>query len=149
MKEIIKIVGNFEMKVFQNINNKLKLIEHYKDFNLVVNVGKEKICRLLVNDNGSNWINKIGFGTSDSAVNISDTSLTDGYIKNVNSYSYEDDNTSIKFNWDLGLTENNGVTIKEYGLICEDFTLFSRKIRTGINKESNISFDGTWSIKFI
>jgi hypothetical protein len=57
----------------------------------------------------------------------------------------------------LGTTEANGMAILEFGLMSDDGTLFSRRIREDengtpvnkpINKESDISIIGQWIIIF-
>jgi hypothetical protein len=63
----------------------------------------------------------------------------------------------VQFNWSLGTTEANGMAIHEFGLMSDDGTLFSRRIREDqngnpinkpINKESDISIIGQWIIIF-
>lgn len=148
MKEFIKLHGIFELRVFKLIDGKLELIEDYIDKNLVVNVGKEKLCMLLADDGASNYIDRIIFGTSGTAPALVDTSITNPFPKSTTGYSYPSQ-TSVKFEWTLGLTENNGVTIREYGLATADSTLFSRKVRSGIDKEADVLLEGSWTIGFV
>lgn len=148
MKDFIELYGIFEMKIYKLINNKLILIEEYIDKNLIVTVGKEKICNLLANDGVSNYINQIIFGTSGITPTINDTSITNPFPKSTTGFSYPTVK-SVKFEWTLGLAENNGVTIKEYGLTCADGTLFSRKVRSGIDKEADVLLEGSWTIGFV
>jgi len=50
--------------------------------------------------------------------------------------------------WSLELAENNGVTLREYGLLCDDDTLFARKVRADISKTNLVRLEGTWTIIF-
>ena len=54
----------------------------------------------------------------------------------------------VRFNWSLSTAELNGVAITEFGLLCADGTLFSRKQRKPIEKESDLSLTGSWTILF-
>lgn len=146
--EKIKINGIFEMKTFQKKENDLILIDYFIDKNMVVDVGREKICRLLANDTGNNWLSSLGFGTNGTDATAQDNTLTDSIAKSLNSFSYPD-NTSISFDWDLGLLEGTGMEIREYGLLCDDGVLFSRKVRPVIDKKIDILLEGTWTIKFL
>lgn len=146
--EKIKIKGLFEIRVYNLIGGRLKLVEEYIDNNLVVSSGKQKINKLLANDGSDNHITMIGVGINSVAPTIADTSLTDSFSKNITSYSFPSQ-TSVTFNWALQLSDANGKAIAEYGLLCEDSTLFSRKTRGVINKESDVYIEGNWTINII
>ena len=136
------------MDVFKIINNEKILIEHYKDNNKVVTLGKDKLRKMLANDGTENYISQIAFGSDSTEPTIADTNLTDRYIKPIISYEYVN-TTSVKFNWALTAGESNGLSIYEYGLFTEDTTLFARKVRTVIEKEADIVLEGFWTITFI
>jgi len=52
----------------------------------------------------------------------------------------------IQTNWILNTDENNGTAIMEFGLLSADGTLLCRKVRTKpINKEADISIEGSWT----
>lgn len=148
MLSLIKIVGSFKVNTYKLINNKLQLIDVYEDFNKVVTIGKTKICMLLTNDGSTNHINHIGFGTSSVAATINDTTLTGLYSKSLTSYSYPTSN-SVLFSWTLGLGENNGMSINEYGLYTDDNTLFARKVKAEVVKTADILLNGEWTITFV
>ena len=148
MSDIIKVIGDFEMYVFKIINGEKILIEHYKDNNKVVTLGKDKMRKMLANDGTENYISQIAFGSDSTEPTIADTNLTDRYIKDTISYEYVD-TTSIKFSWALAAGESNGLSIYEYGLFTKDTTLFARKVRTVIDKEADVVLEGTWKITFI
>lgn len=147
MRSSIQIHGFFQMKMFQLINNKLVLIEEYKHKNKIVNNGKELLCKLLANDGTDNYIRRIGFGTGTGDPDVSNTGLTNSFLVLTSGSTYPT-TTSINFTWELGLAENNGVTITEYGLFSSDNTLFSRITRSGIEKKSDIVLSGDWTITF-
>lgn len=60
---IIGIKGIFEMKIYKAG----KLIEEYKDTNMIMNVAKEALAKLIGGDGSGKVITKIGFGTNGSA----------------------------------------------------------------------------------
>lgn len=144
----IKISGEFNMNVFKIINNKKHLIETYSDKNLVVDHGKQSIIKLLANDGITNYISQIAFGEGTVDPAAGDIDLTNKYIKNILGYSYSGMNTII-FNWELLAIEGNGLIITEYGLFSNGDMLFARKVRSAIEKEIDIIFEGTWRISFI
>lgn len=140
---IIGIKGIFEMKIYKAG----KLIEEYKDTNMIMNVAKEALAKLIGGDGSGKVITKIGFGTNGSGPTPNDTELTNAYIKNLSGHSYPQAN-HISFAWTLLTTEANGKQIREIGLICSDNTLFARKTRGVIEKSDDISFEGSWTIIF-
>lgn len=148
MLELVKIKGEFFQRIYKIVSGEKILIEKYEDKNLVVNLGKQKICKLIANDGVNNYVNSISFGTSIVNPTIADISITDPFNKGFTGYTYETD-TSVTFEWELLTTEANGKSITEYGLICADSTLFSRKVRGSIEKESDIYIDGSWKITII
>lgn len=148
MKNKIELNGDFKIWVYKFIDNKKTLIEYYNDPNTVVDVGKEKLCKMLANDGVNHYISAIGVGTSTIAPTVADTTLTDLFTKSIDGYEYPN-TTSIKFNWTLSLTDAVGKAIGEYALITQDGTLFSRKTRGVINKESDVLIEGSWTISFV
>ena len=144
MKDSIEVKGIFEVNIFKNN----KLVEHYIDNNLVVTLGKTKLCKLIANDGISNYIQSISFGTSTINPTVADTAITDPFTKSLIGYEYPT-TRSVKFNWELETSEANGKAISEFGLICADDTLFARKIRGTIQKESDVFLSGSWTILFI
>lgn len=144
METGLKLKGIFTLRVFDNG----KLLEEFTDNNLVVNVGRESLAHLLAGDGVDKQITKIAFGTSGTAQTVDDTTITGAFIKALEvSVSYPEIN-SVLFNFELETTENNGVTIREFGLMSEDETLFARITREGVAKTNLIRFEGTWKIIF-
>ncbi|MNC78397.1 hypothetical protein D3C75_1305980 [compost metagenome] len=54
----------------------------------------------------------------------------------------------MRFAFTLGESEANGLNIRELGLLCADETLFARKVRGLIEKTSDLSITGSWTIIF-
>ena len=151
MKETLKIIGIFKLKVWTHLNDgsgMKVLFEEYKDCNKVVNTGKESILQLIGNAESvvNKKVSKIGFGTASSQPAVGDTALTDSYVKNLGLVTFPSIN-EISFAFELLTSEANGKAISEFGLLHEDEVLFSRKVRATINKESDLSFDGSWTLR--
>jgi len=145
MKNIDKvgIKGIFELTVYKNGQP----VEKYKDENMIMNIAKEALAKLIGGDGSGKTITKIGFGTNGSGPTPADTTLTNAYIKNITSKTYPQVN-QVKFTWSLATSEANGKSIREFGLICSDNTLFARKTRGVIEKSNDISLEGSWTIIF-
>ena len=141
--DTIGLKGIFEIKIYQ----KGRLIEEYRDENMIMNVAKEALAKLIGGDGSGKTITKIGFGTNGNGPSPDDTSLTNAYIKNITSKSYPQIN-QVRFNFTLATSEANGKSIREFGLICSDNTLFARKTRGVIEKSDDISLEGSWTIIF-
>ena len=149
MKDYISLAGIFALKVFKIIDGKKILVLDYKEKNKIVNLGKEKILKLMVNDGTNNYINQIGFGDGTDAPNVTDTDLTNKYIKAIDSYSIDTSENKLIISWNLSSSEAVGLKISEFGLFCAEGTLFSRKTRAGILKQSDTVFEGEWTIKIL
>ena len=144
-KDNLKLKGSFYLEVKDDNGN---IIERYLDDNLIVNGGRDAIVRLIGGGGtGTKEVTQIGFGTDGADPIITNTALTTQFAKNVDAVSYPS-NGGVQFDFTLTSGENNGVTIREFGLICADGTLFSRKIRAAIEKTAAISLNGTWTITF-
>lgn len=148
-QDSIKIKGIFEQKIYKlDSFGKLNLVEEYTDNNLVVTLGKEKMTKLLANDGVNNYISSISVGTDNTTPTVVNTTITDPFTTSIDGYSYPS-NTSVKFDWTIALVDANGKAIGEYGLICQDSTLFARKTRGTVQKESDVLIEGSWTILFI
>jgi len=108
------------------------------------------LARLLAGNFTNRNVNRIAFGTNGTAPALGNTTITGSYLKNISGIEYPADGV-VQFNWKLETTEANGKAILEFGLICADSSLFSRRVRDSgkpINKESDISLDGWWRVEF-
>jgi hypothetical protein len=141
--EQITLRGDFLLRVYRNG----ELIEEQHEPNLIVNMAKDAMARLIGGDGINKQITHIGFGTNGVGPNPNDTALTSAYSKPIAAVTYPATGQAA-FAWTLGTSEANGKAITELGLLCEDSTLFSRKTRGAINKEADLSLDGVWTIIF-
>lgn len=140
----IRLPGILEYRIRRNG----EIIEGFRDNNLVVEVARDWLAHLIAGDAAAKAITKIGFGTNGDEPEDGDTALTDAYVKDLGAHTYPEAGM-VKFDWTLSALEANGKSILEFGLICADDSLFSRKHRTGaIVKGSDIDMEGSWTIIF-
>lgn len=137
--------GQFEMQIIDA--NTGAVLETYVDKNLVVNGGRTAVMILLGSGNSDKVLNKLGVGTNGTAPVGTDAALTGGFYKAVDLVTYPTAN-SVRFGWQLGVGDANGMAIAEFGLLCDDDTLFARKVREVINKNADIILNGNWTISF-
>lgn len=145
----VRITGTFKLSVFDASG---ALLSCYEDANLVVDSGKTGLALMLAGNalasSGQKIITNIGFGSNGVAPVNTDTALTGLFSKTVDAMSLAT-STILQVDWTLDLTENNGATIREFGLLTDDGTLFARKVRgTDIVKTSDIRLVGSWFISF-
>jgi len=140
-------IGNLKGSFYLEIIKDGKIIEKYEDHNLVVNTGRTSVMQLLGSADSDKQLTQIAFGTNGTAPAGTDTAITGAFTKNLGTVSYPTI-TSVKFEWSLGALEGNGIAISEFGLMCFDDTLFARKVREVINKNSDIILNGAWVISF-
>lgn len=133
--------GELEVAVVRNG----LLVDWWQDKNLIVNGAREMLAQLIAGDGDGKAVTHIGFGTSGDAASPDDTALTGGYWRALSGHSYPEPG-KVRFSFVLSTTEANGMTIREFGLRTSDGTLFSRKARGAIEKNDDISLEGTWTI---
>jgi len=124
-----------------------ELVGEFEEDNLILAAARDAHARLIGGDGGGKTITAIGFGTAAGGPSPDDAALTGAYVKPVGGKSYPAAG-QVRFEWTLATSEANGKAIREFGLICSDGTLYSRKVRGVIEKESDISLSGTWTIIF-
>lgn len=142
-KDELKLKGIFHAKVYRNG----KLIEEITEENLIVTQGKSSLAHLLGSDVTGLSVTKIGVGTGTTPPAVGDTTITNVLTKNLDSHNYPAAN-QVAFVWSLGTSEANGSPLTEFALISTNGNLFARRTRAAINKASDISIDGTWTIIF-
>lgn len=123
------------------------VIERFEEKNMIVNAAKTTLAQLIAGDAAAKSITHIGFGTGSAAATPTDTSLTNAFWRPISSFSYPKAG-QVKFNFILATTEANGKTIREFGLRTSTGQLFSRKVRGAIEKNDDISLEGSWTITF-
>ncbi|MDR2150141.1 MAG: hypothetical protein LBO67_04870 [Spirochaetaceae bacterium] len=138
--------GILDYKVYRHRGEVKELIGAFKDENLIVNGARNQMARLIVGDFTNRNITKISFGTNGSTPTVEDTVITNAFTKAVVGFTYPAMG-QVTISWNLLTSENNGQAIMEFGLVCADNTLFSRRVRANpIYKESDISIEGQWTI---
>jgi len=138
----VPIKGMFRMRVLQSG----LLVEEYEESNLVVNGARLQMSHLVSGEFNMRHIAKIAFGTSGKMPELTDSAITNQFAKPISSFSYPEAGR-VQFNWELLVTENNGMAILEFGLLTADGTLFARKARENpIHKQRDISLEGQWTI---
>jgi len=123
------------------------LIDYWRDENLIVNGAREMLAQLVAGDGAGSAVTRIGFGVGGAPAAPDDGSLTSAYVRNLTGHDYPAPGR-VRFSFALATSEANGLTIREFGLITAGGSLFSRKVRGGIEKNDDISLDGTWTIIF-
>jgi hypothetical protein len=145
IKDGIKPNGVFTLKV---VNKAGEILEEYTDNNLVVDLGKTNVAKLLGGDVDGAKIAKIAVGTGSLAPDVADSALTDMFSKAIDGVTYPDTNSAL-FSWTLGTDDANGLTLTEFGLLNDNDVLCARKVRSGIDKTNAISLIGSWKIYII
>jgi hypothetical protein len=136
--------GLFELRIFRAD----KLLEEFAEENLVVDNYKVTHARLLGGDVANRSINTFGVGTNGTAPAGGNTALTGAFTKAVDSVTYPATN-QVRFAFSLSTAQANGMAIMEFGLLTAGGLLYARKTRAAaLQKENDISFNGTWTITF-
>lgn len=143
LHDTIPMRGDFCLRVLRGG----QVIETYHDPNMIMDVAKDALAQLLAGDGAGKVVTTIGFGTDGNGPSPDDEALTSAYTKDVSGHSYPSAGR-VQFNWTLSTTEANGKSIREFGLIASDGTLIARKTRGAIDKDDDISLDGSWTIIF-
>jgi hypothetical protein len=140
--------GILEYKVYRHRGEVKELFEEFEDKNLIVNGARNQMARLIAGNFTNRNITKISFGTNQAAPTVNDTAIANAFTKAVVGYTYPAMG-QVTISWNLLTSEDNGQAIMEFGLVCADNTLFSRRVRSNpIYKESDISIEGQWTIIF-
>ena len=139
---------NFSLKGILTIRvhkNGILIAEHVEN-NLIVNGARDQVVRLIAGNTVGRNIAQIAFGTNGTTPEVTDSVITQQYARPINGFSYPAMG-QVQFDWELPVTENNGMAIMEFGLLTDDGMLFARRTRRyPIHKESDISIEGHWTI---
>jgi hypothetical protein len=123
-------------------------VETHEEENLIVDTARDQMAHLIAGVTEERHVSFIAFGTDGSVAELTDTEITDPFIKAISGVDYPVPG-QVRFNWNVAETEMNGKAVLEFGLLCEDGTLFARRIRqTPLNKDSDFSLEGDWTIVF-
>lgn len=142
----LKMKGHLQFTVQDTVSK--KILHKFSSHNVIVNNGVLNTLKLIGNIGTLNPITKIGFGSDGTLEAVTNTGLTDAYIRNLISSQVEDDGKSVTFDFELGTIEDNPAEIREMGLYANDgTTLFSRRtIAVPIEKTEHIAISGSWTI---
>lgn len=136
--------GHFRLEV----RRRGELIDVFEEKNLIVDGSKQTHARLIGGDVANRSVTQISFGTSLTAPVAGNTTITAPFTKAVDSVTYPAAN-QVRFLFSLDTGEANGKAIGEFGLLTAGGVLYARKTRTAaLNKESDITLSGTWTITF-
>lgn len=126
-----------------------KVIERDGEHNLIVNVARTNMARLLAGEGENRIINRVAVGTNGATPSPDDTKITNAFVKPISGFTYPTP-TSVRFDFTILEHEANGLAIVEFGLIAADGSLFARRTRNGkvIEKEADLEIDGYWTILF-
>lgn len=138
----IPVRGEFRMRVYRAGQLVLSVCEP----NLVVDAGLTLVAQRIGGSSATQFVNRIGFGTSGAAVGAGDTALVGGVTRAIGSVSYPSAG-KVRFEWTLPEAEGNGVAIQEFGLLAGNI-LVARKVRARLDKTNSISIDGNWTLVF-
>jgi len=152
--------GDFRLRVYR----RGRLVETFEDHNLIVDGARAQMARLVAGVTANRKIALVALGTSGEAAAADDEAITNPFTKAVTGFSFPgeegfDDtglgeyetfgNGAAQFHWSIGEDEANGMAIMEFGLLCQDGTLFARRVReSALNKEQDFSLEGDWTIIF-
>jgi hypothetical protein len=140
--------GNPKGVLRYDVFHKGQKIESAEERNLIVDLSKQIHARLLGGDVVNRSVTQFAVGTNGSAPVAGNTTLTGQFAKRVDAVAYPESN-QVQFAFSLASGEANGVAIMEFGLLTAGGVLYARRIRaTALNKDTDISLSGTWTISF-
>ena len=138
----VALKGILTVRVFK----KGVLIQEVVENNLILNGARNQVARLIAGNVTGRGIDRIAFGTNGAGPEATDTAITNQFARAVKCFSYPAMG-QVQIDWDLPVTENNGMAIMEFGLLTTDDTLFARRTRRDpVFKEADISLEGYWTI---
>lgn len=128
--------------------------------NLIVTSGRNAMANLLGGQGGDKNVTKIAMGEGATPASASDTGLTNAATVDITdirigtNLEAEDGSTFadarvVQFHFVFSRSVGNGLAVREYGLFCNDDTLFSRIVRDAAFTKTDIdSIRGWWQIQF-
>lgn len=136
--------GDFRLRVWK----KGALAEESGDHNMIVDGARLEMARLAAGDAEGGHIAAVALGESGAAPAAGDSEITEAFVKPISGVDYPAPGC-VRFAWTIGADESNGKAVMEFGLLCEDGTLFARYVREeALNKASDILLEGEWTIAF-
>ena len=120
-----------------------KKIWESEDHNLITSNGY--IALLTGISGASNPITKVQIGTNGTEPTSTDEAITTPV--DITSLTFVVSASSLVITFTIGSLVGNGTTFREFGLILDDGSLFSRRVVTPIAKISDLTIECTWTIK--
>jgi len=144
MKDKINPTGRVRTQIY-NIAG--ELIHDETGSNLVVTIGREALAELIVSAPSTLVVDKMSFGESGLAPALSNSVIFHATDKAIDSATTVGSTTTFVGTLDYG--DAIGDTIKEYGLKCNNGSLFARYTWGGqVDKTALNRIVVTWSITF-
>ena len=138
--------GEFGLQVLKNG----KPVEEIADHNLVVHTGRVRLAELAAGLSGAH-ISYIGIGSGTEKEKESDTGLTEQQLFAIKKASVT--GRDARFDFEIGESQANGLSIREFGLFCTDKTMFSHRVRIRVNEETHeekvLTIDKDMDIKIV
>lgn len=145
MKDSLKIIGHLRLRYY---DEQMRLVKDWTSKNIIVDLGLNILTGLLTGDAGTGGkILQFQAGTNGTAQVNTDTNITSPFTKPITNHTYPSTG-QVNFNFIQLHSENNGMNIKEYGLINGNGVLFSRVATAPYLKTSSFQIMGDWLIKY-
>lgn len=122
-----------------------RLTDYLPGQNLIVNASRVMLANLIAGDGNGDYITDVGVGLDGTSPTPNDTGLTAPYWQKLASHTFPQPG-QVAFEFVLPKSAANGMAIREFGLRTHDGQLFARKTRGVIEKDSDMSIKGTWTI---
>ena len=144
MKESIKMRGDVDITLrFRDGHEEAFSIQ-----NLIMQGGKTLLSKLLAGPGATTeYISKIGFGTSNAATVDTQTSLQAQVLTEAVTPTYPAYN-SVMFTGTMGVSDGGSGVFQELALLTAANTMLSRVVIPAITKSALFSIQVQWTISF-
>jgi len=122
-----------------------QVVEEWEDDNLVVDIPRAEIALAIARGGTVLSVTHVAVGTNGNAPARSDTAITGAFIKPLMSVGRPTP-TSVRCDFVILTTDAIGMTIREFGLLRSNGTLFARRTRGAIEKSDDLEIEGQWTI---
>jgi hypothetical protein len=144
IKDKAQMRGVFRLRIWKDG----KLVEEEGDHNMIVDGARYQMAHFVAGDTEGRRVTAIALGTNGTPPAPGDQEITAPFVKDIVSVEYPASG-QVQFNWLITTAEANDMAIMEFGLLCEDGTLFARYVRQKpLNKDSDFLLEGDWTIEF-
>ena len=115
--------------------------------NVIVNDSRNTILQLLAGEGNGKIITHVGLGEDGTAQSADDSSLSNLELVPIHDKTYPE-HGKILFKATVNKNVSVGKKIREFGLICDDGTLFARIATKCIEKDAIFKLNIEWLIGF-